>query len=104
MIPALIITGAALMIWNIYRFCQLIRSTHDVLSSNNARDQRWMLIADRPVSPVPTGPYKPTRTHEDAIQIIKEVAGTQLDAELVKYFLTVPKEELAKCIPEQVKY
>jgi HD-GYP domain-containing protein (c-di-GMP phosphodiesterase class II) len=48
--------------------------------------------------------YKAPKTHEDAIQIIKEVAGTQLDAELVKYFLTVPKEELAKCIPEQVKY
>ena len=48
--------------------------------------------------------YKAPKTHEDAIQIIKEVAGTQLDAELVKYFLTVPREELAKCIPEQVKY
>ena len=48
--------------------------------------------------------HKAPKTHEDAIQIIKEVAGTQLDAELVKYFLTVPQEELAKCIPEQVKY
>jgi HD-GYP domain-containing protein (c-di-GMP phosphodiesterase class II) len=45
MITALIIAGAALMIWNIYRFFQLIRSTHDVLSSNSTRDQRWMLIA-----------------------------------------------------------
>ena len=45
MIIALIIAGAVLMIWNIYRFFQLIRSTHDVLSSNSTRDQRWMLIA-----------------------------------------------------------
>lgn len=45
MITALIIAGAVLMIWNIYRFFQLIRSTHDVLSSNSTRDQRWMLIA-----------------------------------------------------------
>ncbi|MBR5414107.1 MAG: HD domain-containing protein [Fibrobacter sp.] len=48
--------------------------------------------------------YKAPKTHEDAIQIIKEVAGTQLDAELVKYFLTIPREKLVECIPEQVKY
>ena len=48
--------------------------------------------------------YKAPKTHEDAIQIIKDVAGTQLDAELVKYFLTIPREKLIKCIPEQVKY
>ena len=48
--------------------------------------------------------YKAPKTHEDALQIIKEVAGTQLDAELVKYFLTIPKERLIQCIPEQVKY
>ena len=38
--------------------------------------------------------YKAPKTHEDAIQIIKDVAGTQLDAELVKYFLTIPREKL----------
>ena len=48
--------------------------------------------------------YKAPKTHEDAIQIIRDVAGTQLDEELVKIFLTIPKEELAKCIPEQIKY
>ena len=48
--------------------------------------------------------YKAPKTHEDAIQIIKEVAGTQLDAELVKYFLEIPKEKLVACIPDQVKY
>ncbi|MBQ8982062.1 MAG: HD domain-containing protein [Lachnospiraceae bacterium] len=48
--------------------------------------------------------YKEPRTHEDAIQILKEVAGTQLDADLVNYFLKIPKEELEACIPEQVKY
>ena len=48
--------------------------------------------------------YKAPKTHEDAIQIIKDVAGTQLDAELVKYFMTIPKERLIQCIPEQVKY
>lgn len=48
--------------------------------------------------------YKEPRTHEDAIRIIKEVAGTQLDPELVAIFLTIPDDELKRCIPEQVKY
>ena len=48
--------------------------------------------------------YKAPRTHEEAIKIISEVAGTQLDEELVKIFLGIPEEELKKCIPEQVKY
>ena len=41
---------------------------------------------------------------EDAVEIIKDVADTQLDAELVDIFLTIPKEELEKCTPEEVKY
>ena len=32
------------------------------------------------------------------------VAGTQLDKSLVDVFVTIPKDELQKCIPEQVKY
>lgn len=47
--------------------------------------------------------YKKPRTHEDAIEIIKDVAGTQLDKELVDIFVTIPKEELIKCIPPQVE-
>ena len=48
--------------------------------------------------------YKEPRTHEEAIKIITEVAGTQLDMELVDIFVTIPVEELEKCIPIQVKY
>ena len=48
--------------------------------------------------------YKAPRTHEEAIEIIKEVAGTQLDQELAGIFMTIPKEELVRCIPEEVKY
>lgn len=48
--------------------------------------------------------YKAPRTHEEAIQIIKDVAGTQLDRNLVDIFVKIPEEELANCIPEQVKY
>lgn len=48
--------------------------------------------------------YKAPRTHEEAVEIIRNVTGSQLDGELVDIFLTIPKEELEKCIPEQVKY
>ena len=39
-----------------------------------------------------------------AIQIIQEVAGTQLDKDLVAIFVKIPKEELVRCMPEEIKY
>ena len=46
--------------------------------------------------------YKDPRTHEDAVRIIAEVAGTQLDADIVNILLTIPKEELAACAPPKI--
>lgn len=48
--------------------------------------------------------YKEPKTHEEAIRIIRDVAGTQLDSELVDIFVNIPKEEIEKCIPEKIKY
>lgn len=45
--------------------------------------------------------YKAPKTHEEAMAIIKEVAGTQLDKELVDIFLSIPKEEFEDCMPEK---
>ena len=42
--------------------------------------------------------YKEPRTHEEAIKIIKDVSGTQLDAELVEIFVNIPKEEFENCL------
>ena len=42
--------------------------------------------------------YKPGRSYEEAISIIKEVAGTQLDKEIVDIFCSIPKEEVEACI------
>ena len=47
--------------------------------------------------------YKDPRTHEDAINIMKEVAGTQLDADLVNILCSIPKEQLMACVPEMVE-
>ena len=48
--------------------------------------------------------YKLPRTHEDAISAMREVAGAQLDRELLDVFCSIPKEELQKCIPQRVNY
>ena len=48
--------------------------------------------------------YKKPMSHDDAVRIISEVSGTQLDKDLVDIFLTIPKEELEKCIPAQIQY
>ncbi len=47
--------------------------------------------------------YKDPKSHEEALAIMKEVAGTQLDKELVDYFLTIPQSELIACMPESGK-
>jgi HD-GYP domain-containing protein (c-di-GMP phosphodiesterase class II) len=38
--------------------------------------------------------YRPRKTYEDAMQIIQEASGTQLDDEIVKTFCAIPKKEL----------
>lgn len=41
--------------------------------------------------------YKAPNTHEEAIKMMKEAAGTQLDEELVEIFSQIPKEKVMKC-------
>ena len=48
--------------------------------------------------------YKDRRTHEEAVEIIKNVAGTQLDPDIVKIFISIPKEELEACTPHTVDF
>ncbi len=47
--------------------------------------------------------YKAPRTHEEAIHIIKEAAGTQLDDQLVAIFCNIPREELIACAPPKIE-
>ena len=44
--------------------------------------------------------YKKPKTHEEAIKVMKEIAGTQLDKELVDIFVSIPKEEFDAALPE----
>ena len=48
--------------------------------------------------------YKDKRTHEEAVKIIQDVAGTQLDPDIVRIFTSIPKEELQACTPETVDF
>lgn len=41
--------------------------------------------------------YRHKKSYEEAVQIIQDIAGTQLDAEIVKIFFTIPKKEFEKC-------
>lgn len=46
--------------------------------------------------------YKNPRSYEEAIEILKECAGTQFDPEIVSAFLMIPKEKVVACVPERV--
>ncbi len=48
--------------------------------------------------------YKEKRSHEEAIEIMKSVAGTQLDADIVSIFCSIPKEQLEACRPESIDF
>ena len=48
--------------------------------------------------------YKDKRTYEEAMDIIKDVSGSQLDPDIVAVFMTIPKEELQACTPETVDF
>ena len=48
--------------------------------------------------------YKSERSHEEAIQIIKSVAGTQLDKDIVDIFCSIPKSLVIKCSPEKIHF
>ena len=38
--------------------------------------------------------YKDRKTYEEAMKIIKDVAGSQLDPDIVAILMTIPKEEI----------
>jgi len=42
--------------------------------------------------------YRPKKSYEEAVQIIKEVAGTQLDAEIVEVFCNISKTEFENIV------
>jgi len=43
--------------------------------------------------------YKEARSHRNAVDILNEVSGTQLDTDIVSIFLSIPEKELKACQP-----
>ena len=58
---------------------------------------RIIAVADVFSAVLMARPYKETSTYDTCIQIMKDVAGTQLDAELVGYFCQIPRDVIEKC-------
>lgn len=75
---------------------------HKLKGDEISLEARIISIADTYSAITMRRTYKGPTTHEEAVAIIKDVAGTQLDDNLVKIFCSIPKEELAKCVPESI--
>ncbi len=58
---------------------------------------RLIAVADTYSAITMTRSYKSSKSYEEAIGIIKSVAGSQLDGELVSIFCSIPKEEVENC-------
>ncbi len=47
--------------------------------------------------------YKEPEPYERAIEIIRDVSGTQLDADIVELFCKIPKNEVLACAPDTIE-
>lgn len=63
---------------------------------------RMLAIADTYSSLVTDRVYRKNTTHEEAIEIMKKVAGTQLDNMLVEIFCSLDKMLVEDCKPERL--
>lgn len=66
-------------------------------------ESRIIAIADTYSAITMRRAYKDPKSHEAAIKIIVDVAGSQLDPELVKIFTKIPQKELAACFPPEIE-
>lgn len=66
-------------------------------------ESRIIAVADTYSAIMMHRSYKPARTYEEAIAIMKDVSGTQLDQNIVNLFCRIPKAELEKCAPKNVE-
>lgn len=46
--------------------------------------------------------YKDSKTYDEAIEILKDCAGTQFDTQLVDIFVSIPRREVEDCAPKNV--
>ena len=64
---------------------------------------RLIAVADTYSAITMTRSYKSSRSYEEAMEIIKGAADSQLDGELVSIFCSIPKEEVTACMEAATK-
>lgn len=57
-------------------------------------ESRIIAVADTYSALTTNRIYRPRRSHEEAVALMKQVAGAQLDARLVEWFCSIPRLEL----------
>lgn len=67
---------------------------YGVAGANIPLESRMIMIADTFSALYSNRAYRGAQTFENAMRVIKESAGRQLDADLVEIFLTIPREAL----------
>lgn len=65
-------------------------------------EARIIAIADTFSALATDRPYRKGMKYEEAIEIMKNSAGSQLDGEILEIFLTIPINELEKCMPSSL--
>ena len=63
-------------------------------------ESRIIAVADTFSAITMVRPYRPSLTYEEAITELKLVAGTQLDAELVRCFCEIPPKRIETCLED----
>jgi len=72
---------------------------YKVKNENIPLASKILAIADTYSALVTVRPYRDAMTHNQAIEILKSVAGTQLDSYLVGIFCYINKKEITACNP-----
>ncbi len=71
---------------------------HGLPGADVPLEARIIALADTYSAVSTSREYRPKRSHAEALDVLREVAGSQLDAELVEVFCAIPEEELAGLI------
>jgi HD-GYP domain-containing protein (c-di-GMP phosphodiesterase class II) len=67
---------------------------HGLKGAAIPRIARIIAVADTFDAITSKRPYRPAKSHQEALAIVEEVAGTQLDARLVEVFARIIREEM----------
>ncbi|MCR4909593.1 MAG: HD domain-containing protein [Lachnospiraceae bacterium] len=70
---------------------------HNIPGDEIPVESRIIAVADTFSAITMSRSYKPARSYEEGVEILKEVSGTQLDPKIVDAFLHIPENEVKEC-------